>query len=338
VIDPLAGSTNIGNTGHAAIISAYCGMLTDPITNTIAFLHNGGHLDYYGNEVYLCDLLAEDPVFVRDRDSSVHDGSDTVPVYGDGNPGADHTAFTHVVTGDGQWVNAGMGGTVYVGNSRYDQWWKYSRSSHAYTNLGNGYQDRPGTAIGAAVYDAVNDEIIACLGGNVGPSIEYVNGTTLVPTGTLNNNAIPNGGGITVALDTTNRILLLMDGNSGGGLSFYFMNLGVSRTGAWNSITATGPPVDPAWKFFWHPPSGKFLTWDGAQGIRTLTPTLGGNGYTALVWSTVAGAGGVTVPGTSVLMYDKVNGMPMPDGSWAMVVVPRYHVDMVYVMRITGAV
>lgn len=329
VADPLAGTTNAGNTGLGAIISAWCGMGTDQTRKTLFMMGNGGHEDYFGNEVYSLDLRAATPSWSRLRNASAHDGSGSVSVFSDGRPSSDHSGMCHVEAG-GRWFKAGMGGTNYYGYANSSQWWEFSLASNDYISHPGYAGNNGGTASCGAVYDAVNGQIIAIHSGNGSPSVEYVSLSNMA-VASKNTNGLPTGGGILPAFDTTNRILLVKDD---GNANFWWLPLS-SPTAAWRSLTASGTAPGGTQAFAWHTPSNAFLTWDRAGGLLKLTPTVSSGGYTGLTWTAVAGNGGATPQWDHNLLYNKVSLInDMGNGQSALVVLARYGNPDTYILKI----
>ena len=330
VKDPLADTANRGATGHRSIIDTWNGMGLDQDSRTAFMLHNGGHNDYYGNEVYSLDLASDAPAWIRRRDASVSDGSGNLTKFSDGRPCSDHTANLHVAA-EGRWFTAGMGSTNQFGYGNRQQWWEYDLETEDYIDLGNSHQ---GGGFGYALWDPEARQILTIFDQHNSASIEFqsidnMSGSPVL----LNMNRL--GATRAAAIDTTNRVLL-----AGAGNAWFFVRIdtNANRRAAWTPVNASGtPPADINTQIQWHAPSNAFITWDGGNEIRKLTPTAG---YTSLSWSGVP-VGGVSMPasGAQYGMFDKVNLInDMGNGDSAMVLVPRYENPDTYVIRLTGPI
>ncbi len=336
VKDPLMDSTNAGNS-EGAIVRAFSGMGTDRVHREIFLMGNGGHSDYHGNEVYSCDLSVAAPAWQRRRNASVHSGSGDVTKYSDGRKSSDHTGDLTMECG-GRWFTPGMGGTDYNGDAAQGQWWEFDRNANDYIDRGGNHpSNNGGTTSVSAVSDAANGQFLVVHSGNGTPSIEFIRLSDLAQT-SVNNNGLPTGGGAPAALDTTNRILLVKDDNAS--TKYWWVNIGKNPTAAWTALNASGAGIPNTQAFHWHEPSGAFLTWDRGGGLIKGTPTLGGGGYSSLVWSTVASAGGTAPVFDSLIagMHNKVGLIPdMGNGQACLVVVPQWGTPDVHIFKIPVA-
>ena len=329
---PLPG----GNTGHLSVVGAWCGMGVDPTRKTLFMLHNGGHNDYYGNEVYSCDLSLSSPVWVRRRDPSTPTGSGNISSFADGTPCSDHTTNLHV-SAEGRWFTPGMSSTNYVGSANYNQWWEYLPTTDAWVNLGSSHAGNGLSVAGLALWDSVDRQILVFHNNNTSPSVEFQSIDDMSGSAALTNTQpLATGGGMMGSIDTTNRIVLIRWNST-----YYYLKLtnNTTKQAAWSSVSVSGTEPPNTYQMHWHAPSGAFLSWDGSSGISKLTPTVSGGNYTSAVWSTVSGFTGSAPSSSSTLMYNKINIISdMGDGSAAFIVVPRYGNPDTYVCRITGAV
>lgn len=340
VKDPLADSTNAGTSGHHSVYDAYNGLVTDQAIKTIGAMANGGHNDYYGNEVYALDFRQSSPAWVRLRDASTHTGSGSLTKFADGRPCSLHTG-TSLAGYNGVWCITGMTATNYLGYSPAQQWWKFDAvGTKDWIDMGTGYSSASSGAMGrTGLYDPVTDEFVSIHGGNFTPSIQYVSRLT----GTINasnNNALDIGNNMIAAIDYTHRILIAYDG-SGGGNRYFWRKLS-DRTGAWNGpIAATNNIIPYAQTFVWHAASNGFLSYDRSSGaITKLTPTYNGSGdLTALAWTSHAKAGGTNPPapftsnGSS--LYSRCGIIDdMGNGQSMFFAVPAYQSPDVWVMKL----
>jgi len=333
VKDPLASS----HGSHAAIITAWTGMGLDQESKTAFMLHNGGHSDYFGNEVYSVDLSRESPAWVRRRNASVATGSGDITKFSDGRPCADHTSSLHVAA-EGRWFTPGMSSTNYNGGGARQQWWEYDTAAEDYIDLGSTHAGGGGGGFGTACWDKNARHVITVFDNNQSPSIEFqsidnMSGSAVL----LNNNHLNTANPIISAVDTTNKVLLVRAQSQ-----YYFVRIdtNANRRSAWTVLSASGTASDRKNVLWWHEPSQAFITWGGGNTIRKLTPTVSGGAYTSLAWSRVS-VGGSSLPssGPAAGMYDKVNYIEdMGNGDSALVVVPRYANPDTYVIRIVGSI
>lgn len=345
VKDPLADSTNQGG-GHKNIIDAWTGMLADQDNKMIALLANGGHSDYWGNEVYSCDLSQESPAWTRRRDATAKEGSSgDVYVWSDGRPAPTHTNNS-LIAAEGRWFMLGMTAGPYNGSSNERYQWEYDHvtddwvlhsSTVGIASTGFGLVAMYWPA-GRLLIKASQDYTYFFSVDDPSTIVESANGTP------------GNGGKMCGGVDTTNDIMLTWQ--SAGSNNYRWRKLATSgdRTANSSILTASGtPPSFETAQFHWHAPSGAFLTWagTGSRSLMKLTPTVDGSGnYTALAWSTVSGfTGAIPTWTTNNLMYSKINFIEdMGNGDSAMVLVPRYATDFasggrdVFVCRLTGGI
>ena len=341
VLDPLANTTNRGDAGPAAIVTAWTGAVADQNLKTIALLGNGGHRDYAGNEVYSVALNVASPAWVRRRDASVCDpkaGNENNVIARwsvDGRPSSDHTA-NYCVAGNGKWYKLGLGSPNWAGDGDGRYWFTFSPTTNDYTFVGSSFPADAYSLSACAVFDAANNRVIKCAPNTNG--VKFYNADTLAFVGQAS--AYLNSSGISANIDSTNGILLV---RAYAENRYYAVKLS-DFSHVIVPVTGT-QPSDVNIRWHWHAPSNAFITWDGAQGLLKLTPTVSGGQYTGAAWSSVAGGGGVTLPSnmTAALsggMYSKVQLInDMGDGTAALVIVPRWSsVSDVFVMRLTGAV
>lgn len=343
VKDPLE-TTNTINVGQSAIIPDWNGMGADQDDKIIWMAGNGGHNGYGGNEVYVCDLRVESPQWVRDRNADVRDatrGEDTA-VWANGQPASDHTGNIQIAA-ERRWFKLGMNSVNFLGGSKGGWWWEYNRTTKQYTLLFNNKQSLRGIH-GLTAWDPQDRQLIVVRPDNTASptrGLEFVNisdfSTAVSNTNWIDVANTPMGG-----VDTTNRVLMLYWPNrTTNNLFCVSLANNTTKAAGYTRITTTGNSSRNN-QLHWHAPSNAWITWDDAQGIRKLTPTVSGGLYTGATWSTVTtGFSGVSVPAdtTNNKMYNKIQLIQdMGDGTSALVVVPRYANPDVYVCRLTGAV
>jgi hypothetical protein len=347
VLDPLANIANAsggnhGNSGPSSIITSWVGAICDQSTGEIGLGGNGGHMDYLGNEVYSVGMRTNSPVWVRRRNATASPLADSAPhpQWSDGRPCSDHTG-DYCVAANGKWLKCGLGAGNFDNCILENYWWSYDPSVDDWTYLGNGYATNPdGYGISSStVYDASRDQIIKCIASpSSATCVRMYSVSTCAQV-----DSVPvtlTAGTVSAALDSTNDVLLV---RVYGSATCYAIDLS-TKVVATFSASGTGP-TDQTAKLHWHAPSGAFVTWDGAQGLLKLTPTVSGGNYTGAAWSSVAGGGGVTLPSNmgaalSGGMYSKVQLInDMGNGDAALVIVPRWSsVSDVWAMRLIGAV
>ena len=90
---------------HAAICSAWTGGTVDQERGEFTLAANGGHADYGGNEVYVCNLRTNSPSWQRASNPSIPDsgtlGTNTKGAYSDGRPSAVH-GWNRCTSGNGR--------------------------------------------------------------------------------------------------------------------------------------------------------------------------------------------------------------------------------------------
>lgn len=365
VIDPLANGENHGNEGQSAVYNDWTGAGLDQTRNTIFMLGNGGHVGYWGNEVYALDFTQPSPAWVRRRNATASQTvgpaqfAGTVNTQNDGRPPSDHTGCD-TVSGNGRWIKAGLGGTPYVGNPVENRWYEYSPFSATtpagttlsgladdWISLGNGYSAATGTTTQcSACYDPIKNQIIKVHGGAGAVSVEYVPFPALTVTSTNVNNLVLNEA--IAAIDYTNGIILVRAGHGPGqGGNFYvWLNYLGNPTGAWTwipnaSVTGIGTDIPDRQSFWWHPQSHAFITWGRTLGLQKIVPAVTGSGnsrgYSSLTISTVSVSGTAPVFGIANgnPMYNKVQMVnDMGNGQSMLVVIPAYANPDIFVCKI----
>jgi len=329
--DPGSG---LGN--HAGIITAWTGMGIDQRSRTAFMMHNGGHSDYFGNEVYSVDLSDESPAWIRRRDASTPTGSGDVSAFADGRPSSDHTGGLYVAA-EGRWFTCGMNSRNYNGGSDKARWWEYDPVIDDYIDLGSNHVSGGGQ-FGTAVYDknarhAITIHVDNVSGANVSfTSLDNMEG----PPDVGNYNWLGFNNSAMAAVDTTNKILLMRMGND---YRFLKIDSDTNRQASYSTVSASGSAPSARNQIYWHEPSQAFITWGGGNSIAKLTPTVSDGSYTSLTWSRVS-VNGTSLPssGPPAGMWDKVNLIEnMGNADSALVIVPRYANPDTYVIRIIGS-
>ncbi len=298
VLDPLANTTNAGD-GPQNILYAYSGMAMDRVTGEIRLLANGGHSNYFGNEVYRVSLQQSQPAWVRLRDATPFQGVGSSGFQGDGRPTAGHTYSTSF-GGNGRFIAFGRFGYDPAGDSKANIVVEFvANNPNSNDNVNNDWVNLSSTlningspypGNQSVFYDEQLNQIILVVGGNVQPSIVVYDATSLKQISA--NNATLNDGGneLAGAIDTVNRILLIQ-GNSG----YWWIPLSKLASGSWSSFGAPGNNIPSNHGFAFHAASNAFVVYYYKQGLMKLKPTVSGGGYSSLGnWTVVSGVSGPT--------------------------------------------
>jgi hypothetical protein len=299
-------------------------------------LGNGGHNDYYGNEVYSCDLSQATPAWKRRRNATAAtSGGTSITTFTDGRKASDHTTQLQVEAG-GRWFSAGMASTNYMGSANYRQWWEYSLSTEDYINRYNAnYAGGALSVAGLAVYDPIDRQIITIHTGNAVPAMQFVDLDTLQVALNINSPTFNSSNALNAAIDTDRHLLLVRQDDT-----CFIYNL-ANKTAAPKAITSSGTGPERRCALHYHPASNAFLTWDGGSTIRKLTPTISSGSYSALAWSSVSAASGnpITPPASAPNgMYNKVQMIrDMGNGQAALVVLPTYSNPDIFVFKVPSA-
>lgn len=333
VLDPRANGVLRGATGPASIVIAWTGMGCDQERRTLFTLGNGGHNDYYGNEVYSVSLGTDSPAWVRRRDGSDPSDGDTVPIWDDGRPSSDHTGF-HTVAAEGRWFKLGMGSVNYTGFSR-GYWWEYDvGGTEDWINHGDRGYASVALAVSAA-YDPATRRLIQVRPNNSRPAFLFADLDTMETIDEVIAD-INNAGGHAASVDTTHRILALWPPGSNDRL--YTLALDDPHAGLGMLPLTGGPPGKPA--IHWHAPSRAFLSWGGDGSVWLARPVVRDGRYESIRWETVPPDSPANAPpaGPGQGMYNKVQLIDdMGNGQSALVVVPRWGAPDVFVYKVPAA-
>lgn len=170
-----------GNTGCVAVVSAWGGGMAD-INRKHFYVWGGGHLDYFGNEVYDMDCSGSSCVMSRITNPSTFNNTCN-DAQNDGNPTSRHTygglAFLPTPGAAGK-MFAYSGAKSNCGFANDDSW-LFDLSTKTWTKIGNG----PAAASSADAwdYDPINDVAIGMVidGSDLGRLWKYdpkVSGTS----------------------------------------------------------------------------------------------------------------------------------------------------------------
>ncbi len=305
------------------VVGAWNGMTLHEETSRLRIGPAGGHGDYAGNEVYLLDLLKDEPAWVLEMPPTgaignagvLDDGQESTNVYFDGRPRSMHTYDLVQARHDELWVvqpgapyRSGGNGTSGHGGAVPGLFTLANKTWH---NIAQGAR-APGVGVPAVpsystFYDPRRDRIYL-VHSNSGP-LEYwdiATGTKGV-TGTFTNISYL---ARSVAIPELDVAVILSPGFEG--------QLGVfdydRHTGASGEIAkpgATGMPPSYAgynggelypngdWVPGWRGGSGAVFSWHGGTTFWVLTPpSVGDPATTPWAWSTqTAGVSNTIDPG-----------------------------------------
>ena len=310
VLDPLATTTNNGNSGPSSIFDAWNGF---SFGRRIVSLANGGHTDYYGNEVYSVDMTVNSPAWVRDRDATASSGSGSLQTWPDGRPVSSHN-YTLQQMAEERHFLCGQGSTNYSGSAS-DQWFEFDFGVGDWDSLGSLASISGNVGNSCAAYDPADRNLIHVTGNNTNPSVSFVGLDTLAVDSTAGG-AINDSSYMSCAVDTTNHYLVCFTSSDG----IYVMDLDDTASG-WSSFAEpSGGPSNPDQaKWWWHVASGAFLTWVGGNTLYRFTPN---GGYTDGTFGTTALSGTVgSVAATGI--FGRV-GLVSYGGRFVLLVCPDY--------------
>ncbi len=323
--DPLADGVNSGNTGHQSIIIAWCGFGLDQARRTLFSLRNGGHADYYGNEVYSIDFGATSPVWSRPKNASSNSGGNPPA----GFPNSSHSYFDHS-GGSGRWFSTHTGSGSPSGFTDGNRAWEFNADTLAWINRGViGNQNSVGN--GSSAFNSVTNQLILVGDSNPCVKVYDVAGSNFTLLSSLNQSA---SFGIEemVAVDTTNNILLVQQ-NASSQMSS--LSLGNVAAG-FSTFTPSGAAQVKPSSLIWDPTSNGFIGWSGTGPLKKLSVTVGvGNRYSAGAFSNVTVGGPVPPNLTQNGMYGKAQLIrDMGNGQGLFIVVPRYANPDVYCAKL----
>jgi len=331
VLDPLANTTNFGQSGPSSIIITWVGMGMDQARKTQFMLRNGGHEDYYGNEVYAVDWRSENPAWERLINSSSNPGGSEPQ----GWPESAHTYYEHCGH-DGRWFSPITGYGTPQGQGGNDSW-EFNPDTASWTFLGNlGISSL--TSDAGCDYNDLTDELVMVASDEVRIYDCSDDGFVLDDTAS---NVGNDTNDLMVAIDTTNRVILIhdMQSDTQDPDAWYSYNLDNISAGR-QSLNPTGTEPILNSQVVWHSPTGGFIGWAGGNNLTVMEPTVDGSGrYSALAGRSVSLTGTPPTDQSQRGLFDKANLVrDMGNGDAMFVVVPRYADPDTYVLRIQGAI
>jgi len=304
-----------GATGHKAVCVAWTGGCVDPVRGELILAANGGHNDYYGNEVYAIQLKSESPKWVRLTDPSpasaiTLQGSgagNSQYAYTDGRPRAVH-GWNRCVFAKGQVWYPGLTGMAAGNSGSSTATFAFSRdacdgrslpipSSQAPWSFKGLAMDPLSSGInleaGPACYDKVDNQIWAFANTSyVDPdhhfwSVDGSSGAVKLYNRKVGN---PSFGSQWAAVAHDLRVALVSEQNTSKVWVIDLKNPG-------NGMTPidTGTANDIGAGVVYHQPSRAILLWnENGSSLRKLSIPSNplGSGYS---WSTVNAAGGNSV-------------------------------------------
>lgn len=289
------------NSGPAAIMSAWGGATFDPV-NSRLILCNGGHQDYWGNEVYAFNLKTLSWANLsKPTDPSLVDSSRLIA--SDGTPAAPHN-YNGLVWDPSKNKVLFLGSGVWfpLSGETNIAWYMDPSTMVRGTTAGTGgtsswtrinddlFQNGQGSSNSQAVFDTTSGHIWAWQWQSFG-LFEYNPTTGIWST---HGSSAP-GSTITAGNQTSSCQPGVKLVSTGGGWTYWWDFTGVlhiqTTTGDKTAENAAGPG------FQWHPPTGKFIAWTGGTTIYTLDPN-------TWVWTAVA----MTAAGTDIPTATQPNG------------------------------
>lgn len=266
---------------------------------------NGGHGDYYGNEVYALQLNAASPVWRRvsnpsDIASLGGTGDDTTNGagnYGDGRPRATHTYYRPIGTPNGRYWLPGLDAMAKSTGDSTTASYYFDLNTGTWSALGVQLAADSGSLVfktGPSIYDPIGNKVYTVAGSGDGTTqnMLMVDPDTATITKYTNSNSA--GGGWGVCIWDTNPRYFAYAGCALGTMRLLDLS---NPSGSWSSaVTTSGSParfpsggsVTGGPSAVYHAPSRAILCWqnDGANIIKLARPTdpVGGT----WTWSTVS--------------------------------------------------
>lgn len=297
-IDAVKPSPHPGGTLQTnGPIGPWGGATIDTTRQEMVIAAQGGHGDYFGNEVYVLPYNTATPSWQRVTNPRYTNGAE--PVMDDGSPRATHGECMSCYAPNADLtLLMSMPFVAPTGNS-YKNAFGFSRNTNSWTQkvaraAGWG-ADAGGDVFGFTGYDPVTGLVYAVMSNTTNGSVQTYNPVTNTNVG-LFNGALPQGYDTTGDIAPGKRIMACIGGSQTGNSDVRYTNL--DTPGTWTLASTTGtPPNQRGCGFTWHPAGGCFYAWTGGANLFKLTPptTLPGT----WVWSTVTPAGSNTITPTS---------------------------------------
>jgi hypothetical protein len=305
-----------GTTGQRAICVAWTGGCVDPVRGELILAANGGHNDYYGNEVYAIAMRNDSPAWVRLTDPSPSSAitlqssgaTNTQHAYSDGKPRSVH-GYGRTVFGNGRVWIPGLTGMAAGNSGTSSATYSFDRgacdgkslplasSASPWTFHGLAFATIPsGVDLegGPAAYDRVDNKVWAFAGTSYASpdqafySVDATATATVRVYNRINGNPTFSAMWAVVAHDL--RVALIADRDSS---KIWVLNL--SNPGAGLTPIETGGTTGTGGGAVYHKPSRAVLCWNNSgTTLRKLAIPSNplGSGYS---WSTISAASGNSV-------------------------------------------
>jgi hypothetical protein len=278
-ISSVKPSVNPGGTdftGNGAL-KAWNGAVIDTTRQELQIGGQGGHNDYYGNEVYVLPLNTATPAWQRVSDPRYSFGT-AGDEMDDGSPRAVHSEsqISYDPNTDKYILTAMPFSSPYGNSSR--RMFAFSRTTNSWTSLGapspsGSFATGSLDSFGASCYDSTTQCVWVVQTTSWDGVSKYnpaTNTHTIYSTGLLNS-----GYSVSAALSASKRCMIVLNGSVNGyDGSFKWLDL-TTPTAGWRSPAAvTGTPASGrASSIVWHETSGAFIAWKGTgSGLVKLVP------------------------------------------------------------------
>jgi hypothetical protein len=347
-----------GGNGQNGIIGAWSGGCVDQTRGELILAANGGHSDYYGNEVYACAVRSETPSWERLTDPTPASllGSGYGAANLDGLPRSMHTYNGACFVGGKVWYASTSDASPLAASS--GQMWSFDRDKAgngpfpvAYSSVvsNNLWVNRGNSGAGGliegngAVWDRNHNKIWSF--GNSTPPLYSVNLSTLAVTN-YNRSASAQWGGTAGAMAygltgaTTDLLAVFNHDYSGSSPYVWLIDLNNPTGGLVQKTLSTTMRVGSGCVY--HQASRSFYIYEKANGANIFRVQIPANPLTdswANAWSTVTPAAGNTVTpqnSTGAGTYSKFNIIEdMGNGQSALVVILGTTLP-IYVYKLPG--
>lgn len=299
-----------GIVGQAGIIDAFCGACYDDQTGQFGFVNNGGHVDYLGNEPYLCNVIAEQASWRMLRNPSgavgnvinLNDGQEPTGVYADGRVRSVHS-YAYQVAGNGRFFLAGAPALSPSGQSAKAEAYELNTQTGELSLL-VAYNDliSPAAVYGAASFDPVRNSLVIT-GWQASRIIEVdVNAKTKTAL-TSTENIFAGYVNATYAITPAKHIFCSVQTAN----TAYKAHRGLAiveahtKQVAYPSVPDAPAALGAAFGAVWQDSQRRLLLWNNAnntQTIYTLTPSNPADLSQPWAWGEIVGSGAVPTPRT----------------------------------------
>jgi hypothetical protein len=337
-----------GGTGHPAVCTTWVGAAVNQAESEYVLADNGGHNDYYGNEVYGVKLRTDSPLWVMRRAPSTATGatdtSNGSATYTDGRPVSDHTYNLPVAARGKYWkmgFGAQKGGTGNTSSAIFN----FDFSTNDWTSNGKAIATIGGNwtlAEGSAAYDPYTESVYCTTSlGGTGNARFSINVRTGAIT-TYSNSQ--DAGRFSWSAIIPQLRMWVVGSYLGSTETLRYIDITNSTTinQGFHDLNFSGSPTNltPGYQGRYHRPSHAIFGWnDNAKSVIKLAVPATSPTTNTWVFSTVAAAaGGATPSGLNPNgMFGKFQLIEdMGDGCSAFVMVLET-TGQVYVYRIPKA-